>query len=188
MYQYINIQWFQGDFTLWQIFRRSPGYSCANSNIESFNATIKRDFTLRKRMNIKSVLEKMNEIIIYYSVHRKEFMTKPKFNSKLKEIALNIPSKNFEKVSKYRIKYVGEKFDYIINLNEKTCSCRNYLKLAICHHLVAYSNQNKLNWFDTKYAVKDTNEGDEKFVKKIKGAQRVARIKELKKLIIEIIK
>ena len=39
-----------------------------------------------------------------------------------------------------------------------------------------------------KQLVKDTNEGDEKFVKKIKGAQRVARIKELKKLIIEIIK
>ena len=52
-----------------------------------------------------------------------------------------------------------------------TCSCRNYLKLAICHHLVAYSNQNKLNWFDSKYAVKDTNESDEKFVKKIKNAK-----------------
>ena len=42
--------------------------------------------------------------------------------------------------------------------------CANYLKLGVCHHLVAYSNFNELNWFDSKYL--DSNK--ENFVKKIK--------------------
>ena len=29
-------------------------------------------------MNIKTALDKMNEIIVYYSTHQKEFMNKPK--------------------------------------------------------------------------------------------------------------
>jgi hypothetical protein len=33
----------------WQMFHNLPGWSNTNSNIKSFNATIKRDFSLRKR-------------------------------------------------------------------------------------------------------------------------------------------
>ena len=40
MFNYINAQWFNGDFTYWQIFRRNAGYTSVQSNIESFNATI----------------------------------------------------------------------------------------------------------------------------------------------------
>ena len=34
------------------IFRNNAGFANTNSNIESFNATIKRDFTGRRRMSI----------------------------------------------------------------------------------------------------------------------------------------
>lgn len=45
-------------------------------------------------------------------------MNKPKFNAKLKEIALTISTKNFIRISKYKMKYEGEKYDYFLDLNE----------------------------------------------------------------------
>ena len=36
----------------WQMFHNPPGWSNTNSNIESFNVTIKRDFSLRKRYSV----------------------------------------------------------------------------------------------------------------------------------------
>ena len=129
-------------------------------------------------MNIKTALDKMNEIIVYYSTHQKEFMNKPKFNAKLKEIALTISTKNFTRISKYKIKYEGEKYDYFLNLNEKTCSCRNFLKIGICHHLVAYTNQNNLSWFEAKYSIKESNET---FVKKIKRGAKGGSYKHAEK-------
>jgi hypothetical protein len=40
----------------WQIFHNPPGWSNTHSNIESFNATIKRDFSLRKRYSVWGLL------------------------------------------------------------------------------------------------------------------------------------
>ena len=70
---YIKNQWLDGDFNKWQIFRNKPGYAKTNSNIESFNAAIKRDFTGRARLNMKKALEKVKEIIIYYSKNSVDF-------------------------------------------------------------------------------------------------------------------
>jgi hypothetical protein len=36
----------------WQMFHNPPGWSNTNSNIGSFNATIKRDFFLKKRYSV----------------------------------------------------------------------------------------------------------------------------------------
>ena len=80
IYYYVYNQWLSGDFDQWQIFRKKTGFTNVQSNIESFNASIKRDHTGRKRMSIKAAIEKINEIIIYYSRHKKPFKLVPKFN------------------------------------------------------------------------------------------------------------
>ena len=46
---YMPKQWFYGNFSNWQIFDNPPGWANKNSNIEFFNVTIKRDYSLRRR-------------------------------------------------------------------------------------------------------------------------------------------
>ena len=65
---YMKSQWFEGKFCKWQIFRTPPGFATTNSNIESFNSVIKRDFTSRKRQSIMNAINIINEIVIYYSI------------------------------------------------------------------------------------------------------------------------
>jgi hypothetical protein len=67
MYEYIDEQWFKGNFNKWQIFRNPPGYANTNSNIESFKATLKRDFTGRRKLKVSSALKKLEDVIFYYS-------------------------------------------------------------------------------------------------------------------------
>ena len=55
-----------GKFKKWKIFHNPPGWSNTNSNIKSFNAVIKRDFTLRRRYSVYASVEMMEDIILYY--------------------------------------------------------------------------------------------------------------------------
>ena len=52
MLDYIYKNWFKSVFNRWQIFRNSHGFANTNYNIESFNSTIKRDFTMRKKLPV----------------------------------------------------------------------------------------------------------------------------------------
>ena len=65
---YMNEQWFDSLFSKWQIFRNCPGMANTNSNIESFNSTI-RDFS-------------------YY----------PKFNKKVYQFCMKLEKKSFKKI------------------------------------------------------------------------------------------
>jgi hypothetical protein len=51
LYDYCT-SWFSGKFSKWQIWHNPPGWANTNSNFESFNATIKRDFSLRKQYSV----------------------------------------------------------------------------------------------------------------------------------------
>ena len=59
---YIEEQWFKGSFTYQQIFRNPPGFANTNSNIESFNTTVKCDFTGKRKLKMKSALKKLKAI------------------------------------------------------------------------------------------------------------------------------
>ena len=65
VYEYV-MTWLTGKFKKWKIFHNPPGWSNTNSNIESFNAVIKRDFTLRRRYSVYASVEMMEDIILYY--------------------------------------------------------------------------------------------------------------------------
>ena len=81
MLKYIKEQWLE-KYNNWQIFRNPPGYANTNSNIESFNASIKRDFTFRKKLSVYVAVNKIKEIVHYYSVNKEIFHTIPKFYKK----------------------------------------------------------------------------------------------------------
>lgn len=49
---YFHRQWVQGPFNEWQIFQSAPGCATTNNAIESFNSTLKKYFTNRKRFKI----------------------------------------------------------------------------------------------------------------------------------------
>ena len=109
---YMKTQWFEGKFCKWQIFRTLPGFATTNSNIESFNSVIKRDFTSRKRQSIMNAINIINEIIIYYSTNFKDFSLAGNFG-RLRNIEINFS--NFEeKSSKLKFR------------NSQTSKCAKY--------------------------------------------------------------
>lgn len=168
MYEYINAQWFTGNFDKWQIFRNKPGFANTNSNVESFNNVIKRDFTNRRKLSVKAALDTINEIITYYSNNDIDFAKKPNFNQKMLLHAKKLSQTCFKKIKADRVSYKGERSSYMIKLNDRecyknfSCNCRHFLKKAVCPHLLGYSMVNELNIYNENEILKH----DENFVKK----------------------
>ena len=177
-------EWFSGDFTNWQIFHSPPGFATTQACIESFNSTFKGDYTNYKKLNIKEAIEAVDKCIVYYGnkVSKKSYMKCPKFNKKLLSLSKHLSHSNFKKMNKNKVKYVGTKNQFVINLNDNrkgcynkaSCSCSNFLKHAICHHLVAYVNLNNLEIFDENYlkSQEDHIEKTKKFVIKTKRGRK----------------
>ena len=60
--------------------------------------------------------------------------------------------KSHFKLNRNRVFYVGANGNkYLISIEKKCCSCKHFLKYAICPHVIAYSNINQLNWFGDEY-------------------------------------
>jgi len=158
MYDYCST-WLSGRFCNWQIYHNKPGHANTNSNIESFNNCLKRDFTDRKKMTMRSAMVKLKEVVLYYSTNKLEFLTQPKFCPKVKERSLTIIKNNFskEKGSIYYTNADGYRYKIVLNSNKYhnkySCECPFFLKYAVCKHLVAYSNLNNLKLFDEKYSI-----------------------------------
>ena len=98
MLKYIKEQWLE-KYNNWQIFRNPPGYANTNSNIESFNASIKRDFTFRKKLSVYVAVNKIKEIVHYYSVNKEIFHTIPKFNKKILDYSRELKKNHFKKLN-----------------------------------------------------------------------------------------
>ncbi len=146
VHDYITKQWLVTRFSRWQIFHTSPGYANTNSNIESFNKQIKL-FTSKKKLSVFSMVDKVDEMIQYYSIHQKTFNEFPHYNEKLNELAVACDKGLFKKIDYKRFMYKN----WTINRSEKACSCRMFLKKAICPHALAFSHLKDLNWFGPKF-------------------------------------
>jgi len=160
MHDYINNQWLTGPFNKWQVFRNPPGFANTNSNIESFNASIKRDFTIRRRMSISvnGGLSKLKEIVVYYSNIGEPFEKQPPFCEKALELAKGISKKQFKMQGRQLVIYNGSNTSFKIKLDNSSfsCDCKYFIKGAVCKHTVAYSMLYELNWFGLKYSKEPT--------------------------------
>ena len=134
LYEYVNKQWLEGAFNKWQIYHNEPGWANTNSNIESFNAAIKRDFFKRRRMTVIGAVHKIEEIIKYYSTNKKEFHILPKYSDKLDKFSLSKTLKDIKVIEKLSvsIKSTVTNAKYIIKLKDKSCSCCFWLKKNLC--------------------------------------------------------
>ena len=94
--------------------------SNTNSNIESFNVTIKRDFSLRKRYSVWGSVDIIEEIILYYSTCKKKFWVTPRFDKDTKAQGKRCIIGPFKQRSNGKIMY---KDKYMISITERTCSC-----------------------------------------------------------------
>jgi hypothetical protein len=66
--------WFSGVWSNWQIFHNKPGQANTNSNIESFNNVIKKSFTDRKKIAIKSAIAAILKMCVHYATNQRQFM------------------------------------------------------------------------------------------------------------------
>jgi transposase-like protein len=150
--------WFTGVWCNWQIFHNKPGQANTNSNIESFNNVIKKKYTNRTKLSLKSALLAIAKLILAYSTEAPIFEIYPKFEQKTKEFADSLDIRHFKKIGRDKFKYNSLKSDseYIININDKqahnycNCSCKTFVKSGVCMHVVALSNIYNLNLFHPK--------------------------------------
>ena len=171
MFKYVNEQWLQGFFNNWKIFRNDPGYANTNSNIESFNASFKRDYTKHFKCSIITICNKIFECIVEYSTSPENvFYSSPRFDPEVKEEAKLVDPKCFIKVGKNtkKIIYRGETSEYTVRLDDErcfkccSCNCSSFIKWAICKHVVAYSNIQLLDLYGSRHRQ------PENFVRKLK--------------------
>jgi hypothetical protein len=171
MYDYVNKQWFKSNFNKWQIFRNPPGYANTNSNVESFNNVIKRDFTGRRKLPLKTALNKLEEIITYYSNNDIEFARQPLIEEKILKPSQKYIKSNFGLKVDNKVEYKGTNNRFFIRVDTKSCNCYYFLKHAICPHSLGYSILKGLNWFNEEEKV----EKSKNFVSKNKkGRPRLA--------------
>ncbi|RLN43882.1 hypothetical protein BBJ28_00026860 [Nothophytophthora sp. Chile5] len=58
--QYFHGQWLTGHFTAWQVFNTPTGFASTNNPAETFNALLKRDYTLRRRLKMGTLLRELS--------------------------------------------------------------------------------------------------------------------------------
>ena len=147
MYDYCT-SWFNGEWSNWMIFCSKPGLANTNSNIESFNNVLKRDYFERRKVPMRTAISKIFECIVFYSTEFSEFKTRPEVKQKTLKLALGYTKANFKSAisNKNLIEYngiMGSKYKLTFN-NTKIyqlgfgCTCSFFVKSAICSHLVAY--------------------------------------------------
>jgi hypothetical protein len=153
-YDYMNKTWFKGPFTKWKVCDSPSGYNKTNNPIESFNSSIKRTFTMRKRLSVAGLIERLGECIKYYSNSNQKFSSEPKPTKKMIKAASKLVKKDFKKYDKNRVQLREENFTRTIDLKNGNCTCTIYRKHAICKHLIAANEIFKLDLYKTLYLEK----------------------------------
>ena len=111
--------WFTGKWSNWQIYHNKPDQANTNSNIESFNNVIKKKYTKRWKLSIKSALIALGKLILTYSTEPLDFEIYPKFDAKTKRFADSLEKINFKKTEPNKYQYESLKTDsaYTITIN-----------------------------------------------------------------------
>ncbi|OWY98363.1 hypothetical protein PHMEG_00030888 [Phytophthora megakarya] len=58
--RYMAGQWLYGRFCCWQAFATPSGFATTNNPVETFNASLKRDYTLRRRLKMGTLLQELS--------------------------------------------------------------------------------------------------------------------------------
>ena len=74
---------------------------------------IKRDFTSRRNLSVKSALSRIESIILYYSNNDVDFALVPTIDSKILKAAQNIATVNFKSKTNNTVEYKGTKSKHL---------------------------------------------------------------------------
>ncbi|KAE8913122.1 hypothetical protein PF005_g4782 [Phytophthora fragariae] len=58
--QYINGLWLTGRYSTYQLYWTPTGFASTNNPVETFNAVLKRDYTLRRRLKMGALLQELS--------------------------------------------------------------------------------------------------------------------------------
>lgn len=56
---YCDAQWLRGHFSKWQCYHTPPAFATTNNPVEQYNRAIKRDYTLRRRLKMGTLLRQL---------------------------------------------------------------------------------------------------------------------------------
>lgn len=59
--EYFTKKWLSGNFFRWQCWYTAPGFATTNNPVEQFNRKLKRDYTLRARLKMGTLLQQLSE-------------------------------------------------------------------------------------------------------------------------------
>ena len=83
----------------------------------------------------------LNKLVVYYSVHKKEFLLYRAPDQEMCRKAIMLSEDFFIKFDSQRIKYSDGKVMYILTIGEyKSCTCVSFASKLICKHLTAASS------------------------------------------------
>ena len=80
----------------------------------------------------------------------------PLFDQKTQERGKRFMTQKFKKEGPFQVSCKK----YIINIQQRTCSCRWFLKKAVCCHILGFCYKTKYDqqcWFESKYIREPTN-------------------------------
>lgn len=135
---YFKKQWVDNvQFANWQIYHTSPGLASTNNPLEQYNRVIKAHFTKYLALNINTAVETFSQIIDYES-------KQPFLNADFKTVSRSMIDKSKKLNAKKFIDLTNNEFSYkhrdgtecLINMNERKCSCHNFLDKGACLHLI----------------------------------------------------
>jgi hypothetical protein len=90
-----------------------------NSNIESFNNVLKRDYFERRKVPMRTALNKLIECIVYYSTEFIEFKIQPLIKPSVLKLARGYSKDNYKIVrrNKNLVEYniSGSKYSFMFN-------------------------------------------------------------------------
>ena len=127
---------------------------------------------MRERYSILASVSIVVKMIYYYSVNKPLFETLPKYNKHIEGLAKTI--RLIVNKRKYTFNTRGSVKDgegNIISSLKHNCSCKYFLKDAICAHVLAYMFECHPNdlWFGSKWRAEQSFAYNTKRGKKAKG-------------------
>jgi hypothetical protein len=74
---YLEGQWLRGHFSRWQCFTTPSGFATTNNPVEQFNKVLKRDYTLRRRLKMGTLLKELRDCCMHESSRQRSFRMEP---------------------------------------------------------------------------------------------------------------
>ncbi|KAE9301330.1 hypothetical protein PF008_g22788 [Phytophthora fragariae] len=81
---YFENMWMMSEFSRWQCFHTPGGYATTNNPVEQFNRLIKRDYTLRTKQKIGTLIRLLADCCGHQSVTARPFKDVPQATQQLK--------------------------------------------------------------------------------------------------------